>query len=86
MKFLTSLGMVSLPYAILESPYVVLTLCDMRLIVSNMLIIDRRGSLGVAVLGCWLSGQFYHNIFLSHCTIERKVVGDIVDNQIPVSG
>ena len=33
-----------------------------------------------------MSGKFYHNIFLSHCTLERKVVGDILDNQISVSG
>ena len=43
MKCLKSLGMVSPPYVRLEFPYAVLTLCDMRWILSSMIIIDGRG-------------------------------------------
>ena len=44
------------------------------------------GSLGVARLFWQMSVQFYHNIFLSYGTLEKKVFGDIVDNRIPVFG
>ena len=43
MKCLNSFGIVSTPYLRSESPYAVPTLCDVHLIVSNMLIIGGSG-------------------------------------------
>ena len=43
------------------------------------------GSLRVARIVWRLSGKLSHNIFLSHYTLGKRVVGDIINNQIPVS-
>ena len=49
-------------------------------------ILAELGSLGVARLGWRLIVKLYHNRFSNHCTLERKVVGDISDHWIPVFG
>ena len=74
-KCLKSSGMVSPTYVRLESPYVSLTVCVLRWILSIMLMLSWR-----------LSGQFCHNNILGQCKIGIKFVGDVVISQIPVCG
>ena len=86
MKCLNYLGMVYPPYLRLEYPYAVLNICAMRWIVSTMLIIERSGIPRRCKSRLASDWKWYHTRFFSHCMIERKFVGDIVDDQIPVSG
>ena len=85
-KCLNLSGMVSPLYVIFKSRYDILIVCDMRWILSSMIIIDRRGIPKCCKLIWRLSGKLYNKIVLGHCKLWIKVVGYIVGNQIPIYG
>ena len=84
MKCLNLSGMVSPHFVRLESPYDILTVCEMRGIVSIMLIIDRRVIPRRCKANLEAEWKFYHDKVLDHCKIERKVDREIVGNPRPI--